>query len=130
MINFFVKTTIPEQQLKVYQCFVNYCLNELGIQGLPNIYLLPYKNELQITTGAYDRVDNVYCRAENRALVDCCRTLAHELIHMSQMERGAFKTDEPVQDIGGPIEDEANAVAGQLIKKFVKEFDCRWIYEI
>lgn len=121
---------IPDKELNVYKCFINYCINELNIKGSPCVYFLPKNNDYQITTGGYDRDKNVFCRAEKRALIDCCRTIAHELVHMQQKELGSYAIDEPVQDIGGSIEDEANAVAGQLIKKFVKEFNCRWIYEL
>ena len=55
---------------------------------------------------------------KNRGLADICRSVAHELVHHLQNQRGDLKNGEPVQDIGGNIEDEANAVAGQLIKKF------------
>lgn len=131
MVNFNTDLiTIPKAELTVYKCFVVYCCKELDIEAPVNIIFLPAKNDLGITTGGYDRTDKVFCRVENRALIDCCRTIAHELVHMSQKLSGAFKSEEVVQDIGGPIEDEANAVAGQLIKKFVKDIDCRWIYEI
>jgi len=53
---------------------------------------------------------------KNRMTVDIMRSLAHELIHHRQWERGLLKTPPP--DIGGPIEDGANAIAGRLIKKF------------
>lgn len=130
MIKFTLYKTLPENHLKIYKCFVNYCVNELKINGSPNIIFLPMVNDFQITTGGYDRTNKIFCREEKRALIDCCRTIAHELIHMSQLENNSYGIDEPVQDIGGQIEDEANAVAGQLIKKFVKEFDCKFIYEL
>jgi Zn-dependent peptidase ImmA (M78 family) len=56
----------------------------------------------------------VYCK--NRGLADVLRSVAHELIHHLQNERGQL--NEPVPDVGGQIEDEANSVAGQLVKKF------------
>jgi Fe-Mn family superoxide dismutase len=49
---------------------------------------------------------------------DIIRTLAHEWIHEKQIKLQGKK---PGQDIGGPLEDEANAKAGSLIKKFEKE---------
>jgi hypothetical protein len=51
-------------------------------------------------------------------LVDIMRSLAHELSHHKQWEDGKLKVKPP--DIGGPIEDGANAKAGQLIKMFGK----------
>ena len=51
---------------------------------------------------------------KNRALVDVLRSIAHELVHHKQYENDELKGDIP--DIGGPIEDEANAFAGRFIK--------------
>jgi hypothetical protein len=33
-------------------------------------------------------------------------------------------------DIGGDIEDEANAVAGVICKTFIKKYGCDWIYKM
>lgn len=130
MTKLFFKETLSDQFILIYKCFINFCLLELDIKTSPNVYLLDSNNEYDITTGGYDRGDNVYCRSERRALIDCLRTIAHELVHLKQKEEGKFDMNEPVQDIGGPIEDEANAVAGQLIKKFSQGFDCKWIYRL
>lgn len=130
MINLFFKEPLSDQYILVYKSFISFCLQDLGIETNPNIYLLPSQNIYDITTGGYDRGDNIYCRVEKRALIDCLRTIAHELVHLMQKEKGGFKIDEPVQNIGGPIEDEANAVAGQLIKKFTSGFDCKWVYQL
>jgi hypothetical protein len=46
------------------------------------------------------------------------RSIAHELTHKRQYEEDRVK--HPVQDVGGEIEDEANAKAGIIIKKFIK----------
>ena len=51
---------------------------------------------------------------------DIFRTLAHEWVHEWQMN---VKRKKPTNDgIGGPLEDEANAEAGSLLKKFEKSF--------
>jgi hypothetical protein len=46
------------------------------------------------------------------------RSIAHELVHHKQYEQGRLKVQPP--DIGGEIEDEANAKAGQFIKMYSK----------
>lgn len=115
----------------IIKAFVNYIILKLGIKTDNfKINLLPKINDQNITTGAYDRVDKVYARCEGRAIIDILRTIAHELVHMMQMERGDFTLDSKVQDVGGKIEDEANAVAGQLIKSFKNDYSCSWIYGI
>jgi hypothetical protein len=49
---------------------------------------------------------------------DIIRTLAHEWIHEKQIK---LQNKKHTQDIGGPLEDEANAKAGSLIKQFEKD---------
>ena len=46
---------------------------------------------------------------KERALQDVMRSVAHELVHHHQNEEGELKGK--IQNVGGPIEDEANAVS-------------------
>ena len=55
---------------------------------------------------------------KDRMLGDILRSIAHELVHQLQHEED--RIEYPVQDEGGEIEDEANAKAGVLVKKFIK----------
>jgi hypothetical protein len=50
---------------------------------------------------------------------DILRTLAHEWVHEHQLN---VLKREHGPDIGGKNEDEANAYAGQLMKKFEKKY--------
>lgn len=121
--------------LRMLTLFVAYCIPQLGGQnGVPFrgpvfIILLPARgHEFGMTTGCYAPSNGRICaRAEGRALVDILRTVAHELIHQRQDELGEL-TGQTHPDIGGRVEDEANAVAGMLVKDFVQSTDCRWIY--
>jgi Zn-dependent peptidase ImmA (M78 family) len=73
------------------------------------------------TTANYDYTKEnkvIKVNAKNRALVDVMRSLAHEMVHHKQFEQGRLKVKPP--DIGGEIEDEANAKAGQYIKMYSK----------
>jgi len=73
------------------------------------------------TTANYDYTKEnkiIKVNAHKRALVDVMRSLAHELVHHKQFEDG--RLDTPPPDIGGEIEDEANAKAGQFIKMYAK----------
>lgn len=98
--------------------FIKFVKQELNIT-------LPFKifisnNRKKFTTYAYydheNKVVAVYIK--NRALADILRSVAHELVHHLQNQRGDIIKGEPIQDIGGKIEDEANSIAGQLVKKF------------
>ncbi|HOH61181.1 MAG TPA: M23 family metallopeptidase [Bacilli bacterium] len=98
--------------------FADFVRKELKIKHPPTIVITNKRDGLKTTAnydyGSEQKIMKVY--AKNRMLVDVMRSVAHELIHHQQWEKGLLKTPPP--DIGGPIEDEANAVAGQLIKKY------------
>lgn len=101
--------------------FVKFVKKELGIDSLPTISIQPNRDGLK-TTAHYDytkenKIVRVY--GKNRALVDIMRSVAHELVHHKQFEEGRLDGPQP-PDIGGEIEDEANAKAGQYIKMYAK----------
>lgn len=56
----------------------------------------------------------VFVAIKNRAMADCLRTLAHELTHCKQAQRGVVfpNDDEGLQ----PYENEANVNSGQLVR--------------
>ena len=100
--------------------FLTHCVNELGLQDKEvKVRLLGGAPKEPITTGSYSPT----CKAvttiiANRHFIDYCRTIAHELTHMKQDYDGRF--GQPVQEIGGEIEDEANVMSGRLVKFFIK----------
>lgn len=100
--------------------FVSFVKTELGINSLPTVVIQNGRGELK-TTANYDyRKKNkiIKVNGKNRALVDVLRSIAHEMVHHKQFEDGRLKVRPP--DIGGEIEDEANAKAGQYIKMYAK----------
>jgi hypothetical protein len=100
--------------------FVKFVKKELGIEKCPTIVLQNGRGELK-TTANYDYSKKnkiIRINAKNRSLVDVMRSIAHEMVHHKQYEDGRLKTPPP--DIGGEIEDEANAKAGQYIKLYSK----------
>ncbi len=101
--------------------FVKFVKNQLELDSIPTIVIKSNRDGLK-TTANYDytkenKVVKVY--GKNRALVDIMRSVAHELVHHKQFEQGRLEVKPP--DIGGEIEDEANAKAGQFIKMYSKE---------
>jgi Zn-dependent peptidase ImmA (M78 family) len=100
--------------------FVKFVKKELGIEKCPTIVLQNGRGELK-TTANYDYSKKnkiIRINAKNRSLVDVMRSIAHEMVHHKQYEDGRLNTPPP--DIGGEIEDEANAKAGQYIKLYSK----------
>ena len=111
--------------------FCNYTCDELGIdRDLIDISIVDNRDQSGIRTTAFYNPQNhkIAVYGKDRAVVDICRSIAHELTHMQQMIEN--RIDFPVQDGGGKIADEANARAGEIIKSFAQSKDDRKrIYE-
>jgi len=102
--------------------FVKFVKEQLNLKSVPTISIKSNRDGLK-TTANYDytkenKIIKVY--GKNRALVDIMRSVAHEMVHHKQFEEGKLGGPKP-PDIGGEIEDEANAKAGQFIKMYAKE---------
>lgn len=81
------------------------------------------------TTAYYSPMEKlVVVKTNNRSLVDIMRSIAHEMVHHKQFQNDELVGDIP--DIGGKIEDDANALAGQIIKIYAKNFDNKDIYDM
>lgn len=97
--------------------FIKFANDELNLNQPFKVKLVKQRDD-DLRTYAYYNPTNgdvkVYCK--DRGLADVLRSIAHELIHHQQNQMG--KLEQPTQDVGGEIEDEANSVAGQLVKKF------------
>jgi hypothetical protein len=91
--------------------------------------ILPIKNDVTInllnkrigdmTTGSRSSDNTIKVLTKGRINRDILRTLAHEWVHEYQrtiLSRGKGP------NIGGKNEDEANAFAGSILKKFEKRF--------
>lgn len=119
---------LSKHKKKTLREFVIFVAQELQIKRIPEIRVQSHRDGIK-TTANYD-----YTKEEkiikicglNRALIDIMRSIAHELVHHKQYEQGRLKVKPP--DIGGEIEDEANAKAGQYIKMFSKTNDT--IYDV
>lgn len=100
--------------------FVKFVKKELDLKSVPTISVQNHREGLK-TTANYDYTKEnkvIKVCSKNRALVDVMRSIAHELVHHKQFEQGRLEVKPP--DIGGEIEDEANAKAGQFIKMFAR----------
>ena len=120
------KTIFPSEDKKVLDDFISFVKNELSIKNHVDIEFRDDKGENQEikTTAVYKYSDkdpesdiaDIKVHAGNRYLIDIMRSVAHELVHHQQNENGKLKGK--ISNVGGPIEDEANAIAGELIKKY------------
>ena len=104
--------------------FVSFAADKLGIQSLPKI---SYKNKddhgEQPSFGGYNPQSNeIILSTKDRHPMDVLRTLAHELVHHKQNEDGRIKDVSKEGSTGSPIEDEANSMAGRIMRWFGKAF--------
>lgn len=97
--------------------FAKFVKDELNL-NLPFKLVFVSERDQDLKTYAYyDKVNKtVKVYTKGRGLADVLRSVAHELIHHKQNQDK--KLDVPHADVGGAIEDEANSVAGQFVKKF------------
>ena len=106
---------------QMIQKFVDFVKKELSIKEDIDVILQNDKNGIKTTAvynygGGQSSTIKVYCK--DRQMVDILRSIAHEMTHHMQYETG--KLEKKPADVGGPIEDEANAKAGEFIKKFAQ----------
>ena len=110
-----------QNRLNVLKNFIGFCKAELNIQTLPKISLLNDKSfvEQNRSFGEYNpETTTIKVVALNRHLADICRSLAHELCHHRQNELGMIYNESG--DTGTDIENDANAMAGILMRDFGK----------
>ena len=125
-----IETLTPEK-LEMIQKFVNFVANKLELEKGVVLYLHKGRDEYIETTASYAPGENSnHVKIDGRALVDVLRSIGHELTHNRQREIGSFDAGDAVQNIGGWIEDEANAKAGIMIKDFAKNYGNDLIYEL
>jgi hypothetical protein len=112
---------LTDEKKEILDKFVLFVKEQLELKTVPTVKIQNNRDGLK-TTANYDYTKEnkiIKVCAKNRALVDVCRSIAHEMVHHKQFEQGRLKVQPP--DIGGEIEDEANAKAGQFIKMYAKE---------
>jgi cytidyltransferase-like protein len=102
--------------------FIKFAVKELGITRKPEGLTLSYNTDTarsRHTFGTFDPNDGkIWLYVKNRNMADVLRTLAHELVHRKQDEDG--RIDYSSGNTGSEIENEANAKAGILLRKFGK----------
>jgi hypothetical protein len=103
--------------MKLAKEFIKFTVSELGLKSLPkSIKFVGEEYSTQhMTFGTYNpSLDEIVVVKGNRHPVDVLRTLAHELVHHKQREAGQTLDGED----GSATENEANAKAGELMRKF------------
>jgi hypothetical protein len=99
--------------------FVNFAKEHLDIDDDVKVELA-FKKTSDIRTTAYYNNDDKRMKiyVKDRAIIDVCRSIAHELVHHKQNIDGKFKDAKDPGADGSEFENEANAVAGVIIRKW------------
>ena len=117
-----VSIKYENKEIKKHKDFVDKFINLLQKEyplkeDLTIAFLNGRKGEMSTGSRRDDHLIKIL--AKDRLNRDIMRTLAHEWVHEFQM---SIQKRKQGPDIGGQNEDEANAFAGQIIKKFEKKY--------
>lgn len=126
-MNIFIKQLLresliskSEEDIREVADFINFTKKFLKIDDDIKIKLAFERTAELKTTALYSLDGYITVYVKDRALVDICRSIAHELVHHKQNLDGNLIDAIKDGDDGSPIENEANAVAGVLIRKYGK----------
>lgn len=114
------KKFYTKKEVEVIKEFIKFINKELSLKRDIIVDFLD-KKKGHMTTGSR-KSDEIKILAKDRLLVDVLRTLAHEWVHEFQHQRMGLKEKAKVPEIGGPVENMANVLAGIMLKKFQKEY--------
>lgn len=99
--------------------FLSFTQQELNLPNIPKIIIIdnPEFSKIHKTFACFkNNPVEIKIQVANRHILDIYRSLAHELVHYSQMCNGQELNGED----GSKCENEANAMAGILLRKYTK----------
>lgn len=109
--NYVTTTILLEEKL---DDFVQFACDHLKLQEKPKIMLVQVRDGNMTTANYCPNSQKIKVYAKGRALFDVARSVAHELVHHKQNVNG----EELNGDTGSACENEANSVAGQIIRLY------------
>lgn len=101
--------------------FIKFALKHLAITSLPKIHLLDnhVKGPQSNSFAAYKpHTKSIILYVKHRHILDILRSLAHELVHYKQDLEN--RLDHNSGQTGSEEENEANAIAGQIMRRWCK----------
>jgi translation initiation factor 1 (eIF-1/SUI1) len=100
---------------KVVHSFLPFVKKELNIKELPKIHFVDDpKFAKRIAAFGQIKDNRIVIDIQGRQTMDILRTVAHELTHYRQHKRGVNGSGHA----GAPTENEANRLAGTIVRKF------------
>lgn len=109
-----------EKDTKKIADFINFAKKYLEIDDDVKIALAFERTPDLKTTAYYDLNGLVKVYVKDRAIVDVMRSISHELQHHKQNLEGRLKNPQKDGEDGSEIENEANAIAGKIIRLYGK----------
>jgi hypothetical protein len=102
--------------------FLPIAVEHLKLDHIPKIKLAKELSDTHVPTfGRFENASKtITVVIDNRNITDVLRTLAHEMVHYAQGEE--HRLDDDSWKTGSPIEDEANAGAGVIMRVFNERF--------
>lgn len=104
----------------ILHAFIRFAAKELDLNSLPK-FDFGFDSNRSVhnkSFGGYGG-EHITITVVNRHIMDVCRTLAHELVHYKQDLEGRINSPDAGAD-GSPIENEANAQAAVIMRKWGK----------
>ena len=109
---------VGKEEYKFYDNFIKFLQKEYPLKNDISVVFVGDRIG-KMTTGSRTHDGELRVLTKGRINRDILRTLANEWTHEYQM--GVLNRKRG-HDIGGQNEDEANAISGQLMKKFEKKY--------
>lgn len=109
------------QKIQIALDFIRYASGEMNLNSLPKIVFTTDNDwaKQMRSFGQYDpRNKSIVTYVDKRNMADILRTLCHELVHHKQNEEG--RLDSESGGTGSDIENEANAMAGVVLRNYGK----------
>jgi len=112
----FIEEGVSKQNFeKIIHIFLPFVKKELSIKEFPKIHFVE-DPKFAKRIAAFGQIKNnrIVIDIQNRQIMDILRTVAHELTHYRQHKKGVYGNDHA----GVPTENEANKLAGTIVRKF------------
>ena len=111
------ENSVEKRKHKYIQDFIKFLFENYPLKKNLEIIFLS-KRVGNMTTGSRSQKNEIKVLSKGRMMRDILRTLAHEWVHEYQIDIMGRKIG---PNIGGINEDEANSIAGKLLKIFEKK---------
>jgi hypothetical protein len=116
-----LKENISESKQNSINHFVEFATKRLKLKENPKVTLLTGReySDAKTSLGGYNPMTKeIFVVVDGRLTADICRTIAHEMVHRKQDELGLVRNEVKDGADGSPIENQAHAVAGILMREY------------